>query len=63
MEVYDLGLVRPSVLLTSVVTTTIKVVKKKVLKCLWESKVMDIGLLRPANQTQVIVELVVVGQV
>ena len=55
MEVQDLGLVIPSILLTVIVTTEKKVLKKKVLKCLWVRKVVDIGLLRPANFPQVIV--------
>ena len=37
--------------------------RKMVLKCLWVSKFMDIGLLRPATLTQVIEEVVDVGQV
>ena len=38
------------------------VLKKKVWKCLWEKKVVYIGLLRPATVTQVITEVVkVVG--
>ena len=35
-----------------------KILKKKVLKCLWERKVVDIGILRPAIITQVITKVV-----
>ena len=35
-----------------------KVLKKKVLKCLWVRKVIDIGLLRPSTLLHVIVEVV-----
>ena len=35
--------------------------KKKVLKCLMVSKIVNIGLLRPATFTQVIVEVVDIG--
>ena len=37
---------------------TTKVLKKTVLKCLWERKVMNIGLLRPATLPQVIADFV-----
>ena len=41
---------------------TMKVPKNKVLMCLWERKVVDIGIFIPYTITQVIVEVVkVVG--
>ena len=55
MEVQDLGLVIPSIIPTDIVTTAMEVLKKKVLKCLWVRKVVDIGILIPANFPQVIV--------
>ena len=55
MEVQYLGLVIPSILPTAIVTTEMKVLKKKVLKFIWVRKVVDIGILRPANFPQVIV--------
>ena len=55
MEVQYLGLVIQSILPTAIVTTEMKVLKKKVLKFIWVRKVVDIGILRPANFPQVIV--------
>ena len=48
----------PSILLPVVVTTTTKFIKKKVLKCLWVSKVVYIVLLRPSTPPHVIVDFV-----
>ena len=50
----DLGLVRPDIIPPAVVTTTMKVLKKKFLKCLRVSKFLDIGLLIPDTLTQVL---------
>ena len=58
MEVYNLGLVRPSIILLAVVTTITEFMKKKVLKCLRDKKVVDIGLLIPATLCQVITEVI-----
>ena len=52
-----LGIVRPDILPPAVVTTMEKIMKKKVLKCLQERKVVGIGLLIPATIPQVITEL------
>ena len=40
---------------------TIQCLKKKVLKCIWVRKVVDIGLLIPATFPQVIVEVTDIG--
>ena len=63
MEVYDLGLLRPSILPPAVVTTTKKVLKKDFLKCLLVRKVVDIGLLISATFPYVIVEVVEVMEI
>ena len=42
----------------AVVTTTGKVLKKKVLKYLWMRKVVDIGLLIPSTLSQVIADVI-----
>ena len=61
VEVYNFGLVRPAIIPPTVVMTAMKLLKKKVLKCLWVRKDVNIGLLRPANVPQVIAEVVGIG--
>ena len=61
MEFQDIGLIIPSILPPTVITTEIKFLNKKVLKCLWVSKFVNIGILRPATLPQVIFEVVDVG--
>ena len=58
-----IGLVRPAILIPAAITMTTKVLEKKVLKCLWVRKVVDLGLLIPDILSQVIEEVVEVGQV
>ena len=47
----------PVILPLSVVMTKIKFPNKKALKCLWVSKVIDIGLLIPDTLPQIILEV------
>ena len=51
---------RPSII-TPTVITTMKCLNKKVLKCLWTMKEVDIGILRPATINQVISEVTGIG--
>ena len=57
MEVQDVGLKISSILLPAVIMTTIKVMNKNIWKCLWLSKVVNIGLLIPAILPQAITDL------
>ena len=57
-EIQDLGIVRPAIIPHTIVATTLKVMRKKVLKCLQESKFVDIDLLKPAALPQLIAEIV-----
>ena len=50
----------PDIILPTVVTT-MPFLKKKVLKCLWVMKYMDIGLLRPDTIPLVITEVMGIG--
>ena len=52
---------RPATITPTFVTMMMKLPKKKVLKCLWLMKYLDIGLLRPATLPQVITEVVYIG--
>ena len=61
ISVYDIGLVIPNILPTTVVTRMVKFSKNKVLKYLWLSKDVDVGLLRPSTIPQVIAEVVDIG--
>ena len=58
MRFYDIGLVRPAILIPAVITTATKFLKEKVLKCLQMSKIMEIGLLIPAILPRVIVDVI-----
>ena len=57
MEVQDIGLVRPEIISLAVAMTTEKVMKKKLLKCLRVTKVIDIGILIPSTIPEEIVEV------
>ena len=57
MKFYDIGISIPSIILPAVITATEKFMKKKILKCLLVSKLIDIGLLIPSNLTQVIMDV------
>ena len=46
---------------STIVTTIMKFLKKKVLKCLRVEKIMGLGILRPATLHQVIAEFLEVG--
>ena len=50
----------PYIILPTVVTT-MPFLKKKVLKCIWVMKYMDIGLLRPDTIPLVITEVMGIG--
>ena len=50
----------PYIILPTVVTT-MPSLKKKVLKCIWVMKYMDIGLLRPDTIPLVITEVMGIG--
>ena len=58
IELYDICILIPDILLPVSVTKTTKVLKKKVLKCLQVSKVVYIGILIPATLPRVIADVV-----
>ena len=54
MEEYDIGIIIPAIL-PPTKSTVMKLLKKKVLKCLQVMKEVDIDILRPSNLSLLIV--------
>ena len=59
MEVYGIGIVIPSILPPTIVTTLV-FLTMKVLKCLWMIKYVDLGLLRPSTLPLEITDFIIV---
>ena len=49
---------RPAILPPVILMTVMKVLKNKLWKCLWVSKVVEIGILRPSTLSQLILYFV-----